>query len=156
MSRATHKCFGCKEIFRTEEMINYNNQWYCKKCHEEKLSREYFSAQVCRIFGIKAPGPKIWTERKRIVEKYGYTDKTIIDCLEYAYNVEHIQKKSTTLYFVSPPMIEKMKAYKRIEQSKAISLAQATNQEVYEHIVPIKENKKNQKKTYDPDEWLGD
>ena len=154
--RAIHKCFECKEKFRTDEMINYNNKWYCKKCYEDKLARERFSDKVCKIFGVKAPGPRIWTERKRIIETYGYTDDTIVDCIEYAYNVEHITKKTITLYFVNPPMVEKMKAYKRANQAKAISLAQATNQQTFEHIVPIKENTKNQKKIYNPDDWLGD
>lgn len=160
--RTTHKCYGCKETFRTDEMINYasltatTTHWYCSKCYAEKLARERFLSEVCRIFGVKAPGPQIWTERKRIINTYGYTDDTIIDCLNYIYEIEKIQKKKPTLFFVTPPMVEKMKQYKRKEQSKAMSLVQATKQEVCEHIVPIKENIKNKKTIYNPDEWLGD
>lgn len=160
--RATHKCYGCKEIFHNNELIKYASpgcktmQWYCSKCYTNKLARERFLSEICRIFGVKAPGPQIWTERKRIIDTYGYTDDTIIDCLNYVYEIEKIQKKKPTLYFVTPPMVDKMKQYKHAEQSKAMSLVQATKQEIYEHIVPIKENIKNKKTIYNPDEWLGD
>lgn len=160
--RVTHKCHDCKEVFRTSEMINYTSlgsktsYWYCQKCYKEKIAREEFSQKICYIFGIKAPGPKIWTERKRIKDMYGYTDDTIVDCLDYVYNIEKTQKKSPTLFFVNPTTIEKMKQYQRKEKTKNMNLAQAMQQETHEYLVPIKENNTSQKKIYDPDEWLGD
>ena len=85
--RLTRKCAGCKQEFRKDELIQYatlsgkTTYWYCKDCYEEKLAREKFSNKICEIFGIKSPGPRIWTERKRLRDKYGYTDNTIIECL---------------------------------------------------------------------------
>ena len=160
--KTTRKCYGCKESFRTSDMIEYAatganiKHWYCKKCYTDKLARERFSEKICTLFGVKGPGPKIWTERKRIFDKYGYTDDTIIDCLDYIYNVEHIEKKSPTLYFVTPPMVEKMKQHKRAQQAVSIQLAQAFQQEKHEHIVRVKEDISNNKIIYNPDEWLGD
>ena len=56
-------------------------------CYEDNIEREKFSNKVCEIFGIKSPGPVIWTQRKKLRDTYGYTDSAIIDCLEYIYNV---------------------------------------------------------------------
>ena len=76
--RAVKKCYGCKQEFRSEELVYYASPTantgynYCPKCLAEKQARERFSYKVCSIFGLKAPGPRIWTERKRLYEKYGY------------------------------------------------------------------------------------
>jgi hypothetical protein len=98
--RPTHKCHVCKEVFRNEDMVSYTgpkaktSYWYCKKCYNEKIEQEKFANKVCTIFGIKTPGPRIWTERKRLIDTYGYSDETIVDCLDYIYNVLKKQKKS--------------------------------------------------------------
>ena len=73
--RLTRKCAGCKQDFRKDELIQYSSitgktsYWYCKNCYEEKLSREKFVNKVCEIFGLKSPGPLIWTQRKQLKEK---------------------------------------------------------------------------------------
>ena len=91
----TRKCAGCKQDIRKDEMIQYatpsgkTTYWFCKSCYEEKLEREKFQNKVCQIFGIKSPGPVIWTQRKRLRDTYGYTDEVIVDCLDYIYNVEN-------------------------------------------------------------------
>lgn len=160
--KTSHQCFGCKEVFRDEELIQYTPPGrekmhrYCKKCYENKLARERFTEKVCSLFGLKKPGPKLWTQRERIINEYGYTDDTIIACLDYIYNVKKNVKKMPTLYYVTPPMVDEMRQYMRAEEAKGMALAQATLQEKYNHIVPIKENETNQKQIYDPDEWLGD
>lgn len=91
--RLTKLCHGCKQSFRKSELIDYASPGaktmysYCSKCLEEKHSRENFSNKVCSIFGIKTPGPLIWTQRKRLQDTYGYTDDIIVECLDYLYNV---------------------------------------------------------------------
>lgn len=158
--RSTHKCHICKEVFRNEEMVIPNSKtfhWYCKKCYDKKIAQENFSNKVCKIFGIKAPGPRIWTERKRLIDTYGYTDETIVDCLDYIYNVLKKPKKVETIYLVNPTMVDEMMRYKRSQKIKSLNLAAALQTEIREHIVPIKENTNSKEKiTYDPDEWLDD
>lgn len=143
----TRKCAGCKQEFRKDELIQYatlsgkTTYWYCKDCYEEKLAREKFSNKVCEIFGIKSPGPRIWTERKRLRDKYGYTDNTIIECLDYIYKVVKKDKLSESLALISPKSIENMKAWKADQQARAGSIAAAmANTDTKEYIVPIREN----------------
>lgn len=146
--KITRKCAGCKEEFRKDEMVQYfsvtgkTSAWYCPTCLQERQARERFSIKVCQIFGLKAPGPRIWTERKRLRDKYGYTDDSIIDCLDYIYNVAKKNKLAESLTLVGPKYMMEMKKWKSQKQTAAGSITAAiTYTEMKEHIVPVKENK---------------
>ena len=143
----TRKCAGCKQDIRKDEMIQYaslsgkTTYWYCKDCYEEKLAREKFSNKVCEIFGIKSPGPLIWTQRKNLRNKYGYTDDAIVDCLDYIYNVVKKNRLNESLGLVNPRNMANMKAWRADRQARAGSIAAAiATTETKEYIVPIKEN----------------
>ena len=158
----TRKCAGCKQDIRKDEMIQYatpsgkTTYWFCKSCYEEKLEREKFQNKVCQIFGIKSPGPVIWTQRKRLRDTYGYTDEVIVDCLDYIYNVEHKNILSESLVLVGPTSVNKMKAWKASQRAKAGSIAAAiASTETKEYIVPVRENK-TQKKEINLDDALLD
>ncbi len=148
----TRKCHGCHQDIRKDEMIQYStvsgkcSYWFCKDCYEEKLARERFQNKVCQIFGLKSPGPLIWTQRKRLQEKYGYTDDAIVDCLEYIYNVEHKKILKESLGLIGPVNMEKMRKWRAQKKAIAGSLAAAiANTEIKERIVPVKENTSKRK-----------
>lgn len=158
----TKTCYGCKEKFRKEELIEYASaaatipHWYCSKCLKEKQDREHFSDKVCQIFGIKSPGPRIWTERKRLKETYGYTDDTIIDCLDYIYNVRHYKKLSESLSLITPKMVYAMKAYKGGQAAQAGALIAAMKQPIEKVEVIIEENTTSNKANRNFDDYLLD
>lgn len=150
----TKKCFGCKEEFRKEELVEYfsitgkTSNWYCPKCLAEKQARERFSNKVCEIFGIISPGPRIWTDRKRLKDTYGYTDDIIIDCLDYIYNVQKKNKLSESLALINPRSVANMKAWKLDQKARASSIVAAiANTETHEYIVPVNEKKREKKVT---------
>lgn len=159
----TLKCYECKQDFRREELVNYTpinaktGHNYCVKCLQEKQDRERFSSKVCEIFGIKTPGPRIWTERKRIISTFGYSDNTIIDCLDYIYKIEKKKKLSESLCLVTPYTVNKMMEYKRNEASKAKKLVNSfiSADQMKTYIVPIKK-KEQKKQEWDSDDWLDD
>ena len=156
--RLTKQCHSCKQEFRKTELVDYATPGtktmysYCSKCLEEKHKREAFAKKVCMIFGLKSPGPRIWTERKRLIDTYGYTDDTIVDCLDYIYNIEHKKKLVESICLVNPSTINKMINYK---QTKVRQMTQALGTETKEYVVPIKE-KIVQKDEWNPDDWLDD
>ena len=160
--RAVKKCYGCKQEFRSEELVSYasptsNTAYnYCLKCLAERQARDRFSAIVCQIFGLKSPGPRIWTERKRIQNTYGYTDDTIIECLKYIYEVEHAKKLAESLCLVTPTTVEKMKRYKAAEEYNAQKVIDAMRTKIQIYVVPVRENKKENKNAIDLSEWLED
>lgn len=150
--RLTRQCSICKEQFRKTELIEYSSitgktkAWYCPNCLAEKQSRERFSNKVCQIFGIKSPGPIIWTQRKKLQKEYGYTDDAIINCLDYIYNVEKSQKLSETLVLVTPQSMERMRRWKARKDAESASIVAAiANIEMKEQVVKVAENKKEQK-----------
>ena len=148
----TRKCAGCKQEFHKDELIQYasitgkTTYWFCKDCYAEKLAREKFSNKVCEIFGIKSPGPRIWTERKRLQNTYGYTDDSIVDCLDYIYNVIKKDKLTESLALVNPRSMANMKAWKADRQARASSVAAAMAvTETKEYVVPVQENNTKKK-----------
>lgn len=150
----TRKCYGCKQDIRKDEMIQYASvsgktmYWFCRSCYEEKLARERFQAKVCQIFGLKSPGPLIWTQRKRLQEKYGYTDDAIVDCLEYIYHVKHMEKLKESLGLVGPRSMAEMKVWRNEKKSIASGIAAAiANTEMHEYVVPTEIKKKKKSRT---------
>lgn len=160
--KLTKQCYGCKESFRKTELVEYTGinaqtgHYYCPKCLKEKIDRERFAMKVCEIFGITAPGPIIWTQRKKIINEYGYSDQAIIDCLDYVYNVKKIKKLSETLYFVKPQMMAEARKWKKQQENKGLGLVAAiANNTTTEDKVSIKENLSN-KKQINLDEYFDD
>lgn len=160
--RLTRQCAGCKESFRKEELVQYfsstgkTSAWYCHDCLLEKQAREKFFLKVCQIFCLKAPGPRIWTERKRLRDKYGYTDDTIVDCLDYIYNVQKKDKLTESLALVNPTSVAAMKKWK--SQKKALGgslIAAASQSQVQEKVIDIPEDI-NQKRVVRLDDGLFD
>jgi len=159
--KLTKQCYGCKESFRKTELVDYASprsntmQSYCPKCLAEKQARDRFSDKVCELFGIKSPGPRLWTERKRLQEKYGYTDDTIVSCLDFLYNVEHMKKLTESLALVTPTNIDRMLKWKRKQQYEAAKLATSMSSmaQVENRYVELKETK-TKKKELNPDDWI--
>lgn len=111
-------CSSCKQKVPRETIINYHSVNYCPKCYREKLAREAFADTVCAIFHIRAPGPRIWTERKRLRENFGYSDEVIIFTLEYLYNVLEKKAISESIYLVNPTNVELAAAYWKKQKEK--------------------------------------
>lgn len=158
--KLTRVCAQCKSSFYKDSMVQYfsstgkTSSWYCKDCYEEKIAREKFQYKVCQIFGLKSPGPRIWTERKRLRDKYGYTDDIIIECLEYIYDVQKTKKLSDTLCLINPTTVDKMMQYKRKMQFKSHEMFDAMNVQQVEHIVNARENTVTNKTEWNPDDWI--
>lgn len=131
--KSTLKCYGCKEEFRREELTGFcafgakNSHNFCHKCLQERMERDKFATAICILFGLKAPGPRIWSERQRLREKYGYTDDVIIDCLNYLKEVEHTKFFAESLYLVQPQTVERMEAYRMKQQILSQQLIDAFN-----------------------------
>lgn len=159
--KLTKKCYGCKQDFRREELVDYASpaaktmQSYCPKCLAEKQARERFASKVCEIFGLKKPSPRIWADRKRLIDTYGYTDDILIDCLHYLYEVEKVAKLSESLCLIKPSTVERMVQYKKQQEYQSYKIVNAINTNYKEYMVPV-EKKKERVNAWDPDEWLDD
>lgn len=160
MLKPERKCCKCNQSFPRDEIVDYASENatsprpYCPKCLIEKKEREKFIKEICIIFGIKRPGPKIWTQRKRIIETYGYTDNIIVDCLDYLYNVEKVKKITETLGLVTPTNVNKMMKWKKSKEYLGGAIANAMQTETKEQFIPIKEAEKLDEPIINPDDWI--
>ena len=156
------KCWKCKEEFREDELIQYVSPGmktlhnYCKKCFQEQQDFDALKMKIVSIFGSDEKlWPRVMVERKRLKAKYGYTDQTIIDCLDYVYNVKKEKILSRSLYRVTPTMIEEMKKYKRSIAMAAGQVVAAAKIEIVDRPVTIQENTTEKTRNdWDIDEWL--
>ena len=50
------------------EIVEYNGRKLCPACYKQAVENEKFRIFICELFGVKSPGPKIYTQRKRLKE----------------------------------------------------------------------------------------
>lgn len=164
--KRTLQCYECKEQFLRETLINYtsenakNGHNYCPECLKKVQAREQFVKKVCEIFNINSPGPRLWTERKRLINTFGYTDQTIVECLDYLYKVKGFKVLSESLCLIKPPVVEEMLKYKRkidFKQNQIVDgIIDSFNNNYEIPQIKIKENneKKIRQTGWDSDDYL--
>ena len=125
-----------------KEIINFNGRNLCPNCYKQAKENEEFKIFICELFGVKSPGPKIYSQRKRLKEQYGFSDTTIMRTLEYIFRVKKMNKAFESLGLVTPAMVEEAHQYYLSQKGKVVELREV---KTVEHIVPIKEaeRKKN-------------
>ena len=126
------------------EIIEHNGRKLCPACYKQAVENEKFRIFICELFGVKSPGPKIYTQRKRLKEEYGFTDETIMRTLEYIFRVKKKNKSFESLGLVTPAMVEEAHQY-HLKQKALEKVVNLDEIKIKRHIVPIKEaeRKKN-------------
>lgn len=124
------------------EIIVYNSRKLCPACYAQAVENEKFKMFICELFGVKSPGPKIYTQRKQLKEKYGFSDTTIMRTLEYVFRVKKMNKAYESLGLITPRMVDEAYEYHKSQKGKIVELKEA---KTVEHVVSIKEpeRKKN-------------
>ena len=134
-------CCYCHKKFPREEIIFYgsskNQMKYCPDCYKDKIEREKFYQYICELFGIRAPGPKIYAQRRKIKENYGFTDETIMKTLDYLFKVKKMDKGFESIGLVNPKTVDEAKDY--YESKKVVVV---NENKVEKIIVPTNDNKK--------------
>lgn len=162
MASKTYVCFGCKNKFNAADMIEYQaigtkaSHRYCMFCYEEKKKKEWFANQICRMFGIKTPGPRIYSQRKRLNAE-GFTDELIIKTLRYMFDVKHLSKNFESLGLVNTKNMEEALAYWK---TKEIDVFEDPNaEEIKVNVKTVKAKKVIKPKMpemLNPDDILGE
>lgn len=126
MAKRTLKCSKCKASFLKEEIIKYKDINFCIDCYNKKLKSDEFVEEVCRIFNIISPGPRIYNDRKRLMAK-GFTDDMIILTLKYVYNVQKVKPTVIGLGLVTLDNYIKAKSYQDKILTKQNNIVEAVN-----------------------------
>lgn len=127
-----------------KEIINFNGRNLCPNCYKQAKENEEFKIFICELFGVKSPGPKIYSQRKRLKEQYGFSDTTIMRTLEYVFRVKKMNKAFESLGLVTPAMVEEAHQY-HLKRKAMEQVVRPEEIQVREFLVPIKEpeRKKN-------------
>lgn len=113
------QCNDCKKRFKNSELIAVGSQLYCNECVKPARHREQFQKYVCWLFGIKAPGPLLWSQRKTFMDKYKYTDRDICDTLKYIYEIKGQYRSPVTLGLVPSNYEEAKEYYEKLRKDQA-------------------------------------
>ena len=89
MAQNIVKCSYCGTGVLKADAQRHKNKNYHADCLEIQLSKEELTDYICRLFSLKAPGPRIYTQIKTFLDKYPhYTYKGIKQALVYFYEVQ--------------------------------------------------------------------
>ena len=139
-------CCYCKEKIPREQIIPYGSKEnilnYCPNCYKEKISREKFYNFICELFGLRAPGPKIYAQRKKLKTTYGFTDETIMKTLDYLFNVKKLNKGYESIGLVNPQTVEEAKNYFEEKKKNEEKLKEAEKTRIEKVIIPIKKKER--------------
>jgi hypothetical protein len=92
MAKNIVKCSFCGQGVIKLEAQRYKNKNYHSNCAELQKQKDELTEYICRLFSLKAPGPRIYAQIKSYLEKYPYyTYIGIKQALVYFFE---IQKKS--------------------------------------------------------------
>lgn len=88
MAQRIYKCFECKIDVLADNAVGSDGHHYHADCYAKLLDRKTLVSYICKLFGLKAPGPVIYAQRKTFMEKYNYTDAGILKTLMYLYDIK--------------------------------------------------------------------
>lgn len=92
---------------------------------KKKESSSFLFKEICRIFHLTSPTPRMFMEIKRFHEKEGLSDNNIASILHYMYDVKGENPGYQSIYMV-PQYIEEAKAYyKNLKQKEATKASTA-------------------------------
>ena len=87
MAAKTITCQWCRTPVVIAAKVTYKNKAYHVKCAQEIADRDEFLDYVCKQQFLLSPGPTIYRQRKNFIEKYGYTDKEMLQAARYIHEV---------------------------------------------------------------------
>jgi hypothetical protein len=149
MAQNIVKCSLCGTGVLKTEAQRHKNKNYHPGCLCQQIEKEELSEYICRLFSLKAPGPRIHTQIKSFLEKYpNYTRRGIKQALEYFYEVQKkpIDKANQGIGIV-PYVYDAAQEYfnniSKRQERVADALSKALNTETQTIIVKKVEKKKN-------------
>lgn len=88
------KCHMCGEqVLVSERVADDQGFWYHPDCLDLQLKRTELLNYICMLFGLKKPGPVVFTQLKRFTQNLGYTYDGILKALKYHYEIQHGDKE---------------------------------------------------------------
>lgn len=149
MVQSIVKCAFCGNGVSKTEASRHKNKNYHPDCLEKQLEKEDLVEYICKLFSLKAPGPRIYTQIRNFLSKYQYyTYKGIKQALTYFYEVQNkpVEKANQGIGIVPYVYDDAQKYYNSIilkQENVANDLTNAFLIDPKEIIVKKQKEKKN-------------
>ena len=150
------KCYFCQEKVDKKIAIHVDKKNFHPACYQTYLDKKDCCDYICGIFGIKAPGPKIYNQLSNFITEKNYSYKNIKRTLQYWYEVKggRRDKANEGIGIVPFQYDEAMRYYsdldeKQLQQSKEIEKAIEKEREKEHFTVTTITGKPRQVKQYE-------
>lgn len=85
---ATVKCYYCEQQVEKTEAVKYKKMNYHPKCCELKMAKDELCDYICKLYGLKRPGPTINSQIANLLQTYpSFTYKGLKEALVYYHEV---------------------------------------------------------------------
>jgi hypothetical protein len=115
-------CPFCQNKVDGDEAILHKGRRYHPSCYQEVLIKEELYEYICKLFTLKAPGPKNFALLKKYREENGYTYAGVLNALRYFYEVKRgaIKKADARIGIVPYVYDEAQEYYRRQERKQEV------------------------------------
>jgi hypothetical protein len=156
----TVKCQLCGGAVLHSEVIKYKGKNFHKDCSKQYKDREELCNYICKVFNLKAPGPRNYQLMKRYREENNYTYKGMLNSLKYFFEVKKndIKKSCERIGIIPYVYDEAQNYYNKIDKKKEVMLrALEVNQTSNNIEVKVSTRpQKKKKKLYSLEDFIGD
>lgn len=153
MAQNIVKCSYCGTGVLKADAQRHKNKNYHADCLEIQLSKEELTDYICRLFSLKAPGPRIYTQIKTFLDKYPYyTYKGIKQALVYFYEVQKkpIDKANQGIGIVPYVYDSAQEYYNSIAmRQERVATALSSSLSIESQEIIVKKQEKKKKTLYD-------
>lgn len=148
------KCAYCGLGVPKDEAKRHKDKNYHSECLKEQIDKEELTNFICRLFSLKAPGPRIYAQIKSYLEKNNYTYKGILQALQFFYEIQkHSTDKSNQGIGIVPYVYDAAQEYYNnisLRQER-VATAISGSLDVQPTVIKVQKKEKKKKLLYDID-----
>lgn len=132
------KCFECKLLVPKNEAIHENGHYFHSGCFCVRQGRQQLIEYICKLFGLKAAGPVIYSQRKFFIERMGYTDQGMLNALRFAYEIKKIKPaKAEERIGIIPSVYEEAQEFFKVQEKRQLNIAKSMEQGLKDNKITI-------------------
>lgn len=133
-----------------DEGCLYKKRHYHKTCYEQIITKDELHEYICRLFNIKAPGPRNFAMISKYMNEKGYTYKGILNALKFFYDIQkHSTEKANNSIGIVPYVYDDAQQYFENLENKQEQVANEIKTVIQQETQVVKIAYKKEKKRTD-------
>ena len=147
-------CAYCNLKVDKDVAVRHKDKNYHSDCAQLQIEKEELMDYICFLFGLKAPGPVVYSQLKNFLAK-GYTYQGILYSLKYFYDIKkNSLKKSNQAIGIVPYVYDEAQEYYKNMAEKQNQLKEVIAEQMQKApvMIKIKKQPKKEKLMYNLEE----